>query len=181
MLSWSETAQECATIHVEEAKGDDDAGLLRIIHGDIHVCGLVSGPVDELGADRRMIAQMPTALRRRLVARGSVGIPEAAHARRRQMAWGNAERGIPVFGEVAVIAAKLPVFRLPPVLLFMLFALLTVRFIFPLVGHRGGGDGRHNEQHHAQTPPYAWCRNHDLALSLHLTPIITRRASSQPG
>jgi hypothetical protein len=63
MLSWSEMAQEGATIHVEEAKGDDDAGLLRIIHGDIHVCGLVPGPVDELGADRRMIAQMPTALR----------------------------------------------------------------------------------------------------------------------
>jgi hypothetical protein len=67
----------------------------------------------------------------------------AALAGRRQMAWGNAERGIPVFGEVAVIAAMLPIFCLPPVLLFMLFALLTVRFIFPLVGHRRGSDGRH--------------------------------------
>jgi hypothetical protein len=165
MLSWSEMAQEGASIHVEEADGDDDAGLIRIIHGDIHVFRLVLGPVDEPGADRCVIAQVLTALRGRLVARRPVGIPEAAFAGRRQMAWGNAERGISMLVEVALIPAILPAFRLRSVLSFVLLSLLSMRFIFPLVRHHRGSHDRYQEQRHAQTPPYDMFCDHDPALS----------------
>jgi hypothetical protein len=143
MLAWSEMAQEGAGIHVEETNRDDNAGTIRIIHGDIHVVRFVRGPVDEPSASRRVIAQAPTALRRRLVARGPVGIPEPALPGRGQMAWGNAKRGIPMLVEVAVIPAMLPVFPLRPALFFVLLSLFAVRLIFPLIGHGGHRRGRH--------------------------------------
>jgi hypothetical protein len=114
-LSWSEMAQERAGIHVKEADGDDDAGLVRIIHRDIDVFRLVLRPVDEPGTNRGVIPQGLTALRGWLMTRGPVGIPQAARARRRQMAFGNAERRIPMRGEVPVIAVRLPGFSLRPV------------------------------------------------------------------
>jgi hypothetical protein len=143
MLTWSEMAQKGAGIHIEEADRDDDAGLVCIIHRDIHVVRFVLGPVDEPAASRRVRAQAPTALWGRLVTRWPVGIPEAALARRGQMTWGNAERGIPMLVEVTVIPAILPVFCLPPVLLLVFFSLFAVRLIFPFVGRRGSYDNRH--------------------------------------
>jgi hypothetical protein len=62
------------------------------------------------------------------------------------MTGGNAERGIAMLVEVAVIAAKLPALPLRPMLLVVLFALFAVRLIFPRVGHDGGRHGGDQEQ-----------------------------------
>jgi hypothetical protein len=167
-LSWSGLAQEGSGIHVKEADGDDDAGPIRIIHGDIHVVRFVLGPVDKPAASRRLRTQAPTALWGRLVTWRPVGIPEAAFARRGQMTWGDAERGIPMLAEVAVIAARLPVFRLRPVLLVFPLALFAVRLIFSRISHRRGCDHRYQQQHDAQTPPYDMCGDHVPALSCDL-------------
>ena len=78
-----------------------------------------------------------TALRRRLVAWGPVGIPEAASTGRGQMPCGNAERRIPMRGEGAVSPLSLPLVRPRPALLvgrLMPLARVAVRLIFPLVG-----------------------------------------------
>jgi hypothetical protein len=136
-------AQEGAGIHIEQTDGDDEAWLVRIVDRDIHVVRFVRGPMDEPSTGRRVRAQAPTALWGRLVTWRAVGIPEAALARRGQMTGGNAERGIPMIVEVAVIPVRPLLIPLRPVLLllFVLFALVAVRFIFPRISH--GGD-RHD-------------------------------------
>jgi hypothetical protein len=162
LLAWADVANEGASIHIEDTNRDHDAGAIHIVNSDIHVVGFVRGSVDEPGAGRHVIAHAATDARRRLMARGSVGIPKAALARRGQMAFGNAERRIPMLVEVAVIPAITSVFRLRPVLLVLLMLLMllvllvfrlslfAVRLSLPLVGPRQDRDGRHQEQHREQ-------------------------------